>query len=385
MSEIDSLVYICTGWIPSRQANGLQTINMCSAFAKLGLRLTLYYIPSPHFKDDPLDYYHVKTPLTLKPLVRAVLPMRKSFTLEKWSSLPSFAHAFIWSGFVAHRAAQSKADLYFVRDAMLAWWLGRRGLPTVLEIHELKGREQIFIRKAAQYDSVKLVVAVTEHLRADLAKQFEIPFEKTLALHDGVELDGTRCSTTKKEARQQLGLPLDKPLVVYTGQLSAEKGVDVLVRAAPLLKGIHVFIVGHEPDWLRQLLRGSQARNVTFVGFRSHSDALLFQRAADVLVLPHSMKYVHSAYYTSPLKLFEYMAAGVPIVASDLPSNREVIRHGQNGWLVEPDNPGALAQAIHRLLEDRDEAEELAKQATHDVQRYTWERRAGEILMRSSH
>jgi glycosyltransferase involved in cell wall biosynthesis len=124
---------------------------------------------------------------------------------------------------------------------------------------------------------------------------------------------------------------------------------------------------------------------VTFVGFRSHSDALLFQRAADVLVLPHSMKYVHSAYYTSPLKLFEYMAAGVPIVASDLPSNREVIRHGQNGWLVEPDNPGALAQAIHRLLEDRDEAEELAKQATHDVQRYTWERRAGEILMRSSH
>jgi len=384
MSEIGSLVYICNGWIPSHQANGLQTVNMCSAFAKLGLRTTLYYIPSPHIRDDPLQYYHVKTPLIVKPLPRAVFPIRKNFTLEKWTSLPSFFHAFIWSGFVTHLVSQIKADLYFVRSPILAWWLGRRRLTTVLEIHDIKGKEQIFIRKASHQASVKLVLAVTEHLRADLAKQLHVPSDKLLTLHDGVELDTFSCSITKKKARQRLGLPLDKPMVVYTGQLSTEKGVDTLVRAAPMLKGIHVFIVGHVPEWLHRALRETKANNVTLVGFRSHSDALLFQKAADVLVLPHSMKFLHSAYYTSPLKLFEYMAAGVPIVASDLPSHREVIRHGENGWLVKPDNPGALAQGIHSLLENNAVAQRLAKQATRDVQSYTWEQRASEILTRLS-
>ncbi len=117
---------------------------------------------------------------------------------------------------------------------MIAWWLGRRGLPTVLEIHEMpKGHERIFIRWASQQTSVKLVLAVTEHLRADLESQVHVPSDKLLTLHDGVELDTLSCSMTKKEARQRLGLPLDKPLVVYTGKLSGEKGVDSSSKSSP--------------------------------------------------------------------------------------------------------------------------------------------------------
>lgn len=386
MGEIGSLVYICNGWIPSHQANGLQTINMCNAFAKLGLRTTLYYIPSPHIRDDPLQYYRVKTPLIVKPLPRAVFPIRKSFTLEKWTSLPSFFHAFVWSGFVTHLVSQLKADLYFVRSPLLAWWLGRRGLSTVLEIHDLKGKEQTFIRKASHQSSVKLVLAVTEHLRADLANHLDVPCDKLLALHDGVELDTFSSSITKQSARQQLGLPLDKPLVVYTGQLSTEKGVDVLAKAAPMLNGIGILIVGAAPpekERLQRLIQETNGHNVKLTGYKPHSDAILFQKAADVLVLPHSMKFAHSKYYTSPLKLFEYMAAGVPIVASHLPSTCEVLQHGKNAWLVKPDDPSALAQGIQWLLENRDVAEKLAQQATKDVQNRTWERRASEIVMRA--
>ncbi|MGH8546875.1 MAG: hypothetical protein ACREX3_25330, partial [Gammaproteobacteria bacterium] len=79
-----SVVVLRAGWLPTRQANGLQTIAMCNAFAKLGLRITLYYIPSPFTKDDPLQDCGADTSLTLKPLPRAVLPINKSFKLEKW-------------------------------------------------------------------------------------------------------------------------------------------------------------------------------------------------------------------------------------------------------------------------------------------------------------
>lgn len=382
-----SVVILRTGWLPTRQANGLQTISMGHAFARLGFQTTLYYIPSPHVKNDPLHFDQSKPQITLKPLPRAVLPINKAFKLEKVRSFPAFVHAFVWSGIVSHLMSRSEGDLFFVREPMIAWWLGRRGLPTALEIHEMpQGKERIFIRWAAQQSSVKLVLAVTEHLRSDLEGQLHVAAAKLFTLHDGVDLEALGCSITKREARQRLGLPLDKPLVVYTGKLSGEKGVDTLIQAAPVLSDVGFVIVGGESaenEALRRTLQRMNGKiNVTLTGFRSHSDALLFQKAADVLALPHSMKFVHSKFHTSPLKLFEYMAAGVPIVASDLPSHREVIRHGQNAWLVKPDDPNALAQGIHTILEDRALAQRLAKQATRDVQGYTWEQRASEILRR---
>jgi glycosyltransferase involved in cell wall biosynthesis len=379
-----SVAILRAGWLPTRQANGLQTISMGNAFAELGLRTTLYYIPSPFAKDDPLRFHAADTPLALKTLPRAVLPIRKSFKLEQWKSFPSFFHAFIWSGFVTYLASRSKADFYFVREPMIAWWLGQRGLPTVLEIHDIpNGIERIFIRKASHQSSVKLVLAVTEHLRADLARQLGVPAEKLLTLHDGIDFDTSSCSITNGNARRKLGLPLDKPLVVYTGKLDTEKGVEVLARAAPMLNDIHIVIVGDGPladGRLQRLVRDVNATNVTLVGFKSHSDVLVFQKAADVLVLPHSMKYLHSAYYTSPLKLFEYMAAGVPIVATKLPATNEVLRHGENGWLVRPDSPSALAEGIRHVLANGCLASALAQQATQDAKLYSWERRATRIV-----
>jgi glycosyltransferase involved in cell wall biosynthesis len=84
--------------------------------------------------------------------------------------------------------------------------------------------------------------------------------------------------------------------------------------------------------------------------------------------------------FTSPLKLFDYMAAGVAIVASDLPALREVLRHGENALLARPDDPDAFAEAVRRLLTDRELASRLGRQARADVHRYSWEARADALL-----
>ena len=78
----------------------------------------------------------------------------------------------------------------------------------------------------------------------------------------------------------------------------------------------------------------------------------------------------------------EYMAAGVPIVSSDLPSIREVLQHDKNAWLVSPENPESLWQGIVALLKDRDRATRLAKSARKKVAQYTWSKRARGILER---
>jgi glycosyltransferase involved in cell wall biosynthesis len=84
--------------------------------------------------------------------------------------------------------------------------------------------------------------------------------------------------------------------------------------------------------------------------------------------------------HTSPLKAFEAMAAGRPIVASDLPSSREVLRHGENAWLVAPDDAGALADGITRLLADDALSERIARTAFVDSVAYSWDARARRLL-----
>jgi glycosyltransferase involved in cell wall biosynthesis len=84
--------------------------------------------------------------------------------------------------------------------------------------------------------------------------------------------------------------------------------------------------------------------------------------------------------FTSPLKLFDYMAAGVPIVASDLPSLREVLRDGENALLANAGDADAFAAAVRRLLADRSLADRLGRQALIDVQQYSWDARARALL-----
>jgi glycosyltransferase involved in cell wall biosynthesis len=386
-----SVVVLRAGWLPTRQANGIQTVRMCEAFAALGLRVSLYYLPQPKIRGDIIDYYNIKMPIDLKRLPNAVLPLRKQFRLNNgWSGIPSFIHAFFWSGFVVQLARRKNALFYFVREPMLAWWLGVCNLPTVFEIHHdysIGGIENPFLRSACRQSSIKSVVAVTEHMRNDLVSFFGVPREKTLTLPNGVDLQRFSNGCTREVARQQLGLAQEVPVVVYAGQLYEEKGVDFLVRAAALLNNVSVVIVGGdaaEKNRLHQLKQEIGAHNVVLIDHVTPAKVSLYLTAASVLVLPHSAKVTESAKYTCPLKLFEYMAAGVPVVASDLPSIREVVRHGENAWLVNPDDAHALAQGIHSILDDNATAQRLAHQATRDVQNYTWERRASEILSRVS-
>jgi len=114
---------------------------------------------------------------------------------------------------------------------------------------------------------------------------------------------------------------------------------------------------------------------VRFTGQLPPADVPAQLRAASILVLPNTPSAI-SERYTSPLKLFEYMALGRPIIASDLPAIREVLTDGETAILVAPGNPAALAAAITRLVAEPVLAARLASAAHALSAQYTWDRRA---------
>jgi glycosyltransferase involved in cell wall biosynthesis len=156
----------------------------------------------------------------------------------------------------------------------------------------------------------------------------------------------------------------------------------VFAGAVAQVEGLRGLLVGGRQDdveRMRRTVKENDWRNIEVVGHVSPSEVPFYQVAADILVLPNSAQAEISRSYTSPLKLFEYMAAERPIIASDLPSLREVLNE-DNALLVTPDDANALAAALRQLLADPALGQRLAHHARRDVEAYSWRARAEQIL-----
>jgi glycosyltransferase involved in cell wall biosynthesis len=169
--------------------------------------------------------------------------------------------------------------------------------------------------------------------------------------------------------------------VAYAGHLYAWKGVDVLLEALARVPDAHGLVVGgHERETDLARLRALATRlriddRVTFTGHLLPSAVAGRLARADVLALPNPASAI-STHSTSPLKLFEYMAAGKAIIASDLPAIREVLTDEVNALLVTPGDAEALAAAIRRLANDAVLRRRLGERAQSAVAEYSWDRRA---------
>ncbi len=222
------------------------------------------------------------------------------------------------------------------------------------------------------------VVALTTGLKKDI-EALSVT-RKIIVASDGVDL-----SLFNEErglsVQKAFDLPLQKKIVLYTGHLYSWKGVDTLASAAKFFDDtvLFVFIGGTAIDTEMFKKKYSGIKNIVITGQREHSEIPSYLKSADVLVLPNSGKEAISRLYTSPIKMFEYMASGKPIVASDLPSLREVL-NSNNSVLFPSHDETALADAIKKVLHDPLLASNISKKAFMDVQEYIWEKRAKSIL-----
>ena len=172
------------------------------------------------------------------------------------------------------------------------------------------------------------------------------------------------------DVRAELGIPATAPVVGTVCQLRPEKALDVLVSAAAILRPRHpelrVLIAGDggEKDRLQELVgQNGLERNVLFLGTRTDVPDVL--AAIDVAVCC-------SHFEGTPLSVMEYMAAGKPVVASEVGGLPELIEDGVHGLLVDPGSATGLAGAIARVLADPDERAEMGRRA-HERQRREFE------------
>lgn len=383
------LIYVANNRLPSEKANGLQIAHMCEALAENGCAVTLVTPrrrPARALRKAPdiWTYYGVEPSFEFKRLPCLDLIERVA---PRWQMAPFLLQTLTFLLSVWWWLLRRRADILYTRDeyagALLAASRPRTRL--IYEPHQVRqswlGRRiQAWVARRAA-----LVVPITAHLGATMR---DLGATRVLVAHDGIRQARFDAVPDQEQARAKLGWPADAFVVGWVGRLTMlglDKGVGLLVDALSRLDGVTLALVGGPDEMvaaLRERWRAANQPDERFLaaGQVPPGEVPLYLSACDVCAMPHPWT-EQFAYYTSPIKLFEYMAAGRAVVASDLPAFAEVLTHEDTALLVRPGDADALAQAIERLRVDSVLRASLGRRAR-DIafSRYTWTKRAQSIL-----
>lgn len=375
------IVYPANTILPTPRANTIQILNTARELAAQGNEVHLVAKKTGASQEEIRDFYGIESvPSFLMHLVPAPRIFRsakghESLVLKKTFQL------------LTHFRAERK--LLFTRDPLFASILLKfRKLfrfRLIYEAHTLffltaketympiawseRKEQRLFQRERHIFKHADALIFITDSLFKLARQHFEF-HQPCRVLHDGANIPLRLSSAGKKEG------------ICYSGQLYLWKGMINLLKAMNLVDDVlHIYGGGYSTvqDDLAEMNNVIRefglSTKINFHGFKPPSEipAHIASHSVGVVPLPANIIANHC---NSPLKLFDYMANGLAVVASDLLTIREVIEHGKNGHLVEPDDPGSLAEGINKILKDEEYRSKLTQEAFRTVQNFSWEHRA---------
>ena len=370
------LFLIFHGRFPSEKAASLFVAKNAEAFADKNIKVILI-VPRRigRKKESPYSYYHVKNNFRV-----VYLPVIDFYFIPFWRVLSfwfSFASFSVGCFFYLLLKA-SRPDIIYSNESLPLFLASFIFPNTFYEMHDFPESKlapfSFFIRR------MKWVLAHNMWKAERVKNIFKVAEEKILCEQNAEDIEEFDTPVSKEEAREELGLPKDKKIAVYTGHLYGWKGTDTLAEATGNLGNdyLTIFVGGTKEDIAKFKNDYGANKNILIAGFRPHSEISLWQKAADVLVLPNTAKEDISKYYTSPMKIFGYAASRRPIVASRIPSIMELVGE-KSAFLVNPDDPEALARGIEFAALNKEESISRSDVAYEWVKDHTWEKRAGRV------
>ncbi len=391
---MSKLLYISLMRLPTEKAHGGQIMQNCEAFAEAGCQVTLWVARRWNTRamrqiGDPYDWYGVQPCFRIRRV--PCIDLFPLFPAESAASRIAFyVQALSYALVCALLLLVARADIYYSRDeilvCLLGWLKPQRKVAYEAHLYPPAGRAAKLQRRATS--SAGSVIAITEPLRRDLVAQRRASPQRCITAHDGIRRANFLDLLPRHAARQAIGWDEDALIIGYVGRLQMigqDKGVASLVEALATVPGAHLALVGG-PKAMAEALRarwlglGLPREHFLYAGQVPPAAVPKYLRAFDICAMPHPAT-AQFANYTSPLKLFEYMAAGRAIIASDLASWADVLLHEETSLLLPPGDTAAWSKAITRLRDAPQLRERLGAAArAKALAEYTWDARAERIL-----
>ncbi len=373
------LIYIANIRFPTEKAHGLQTAKTCEAFSKQDVSIELF-VPwrfnTIHI--DPFEFYGITYPFIVRRIFSIDLFYLVLIYLESifWIQVATFSISVL----IRLIFSRNKRNIViYGRDEFTLALLSLFGFKVFYESHT--GSRNLFVRILKR--KARGFICISKGL-ADFYQAHGYSTDKICVSPDGVDIGMFENIVGKKEAmRDELCLPANTKIITYSGSIAlySWKGVDVFLDATHFLTegDMRFMIVGGSISDIHKLRQKYTDDRILFMGRVSPHEVPKYLVASDVLVLPNKTGDIISEKFTSPMKLFEYMASGVPIVASDVPSIAEIL-DTTNANIFKANDSQSLADAVLRFVHNRSNSQRISSRAIEDVKIYTWDKRAENLL-----
>lgn len=369
------ILYVFPEPLPLPKARAIQVVRTVAALADQGVLVDLAYVPVAGM-ESPFAHYGLLHPpgVRLVPLSRGLPGVLGRLRVN---SNKFFQYRLLHWLKQAEQVAELP-DFIFARHVKLACGLCKKlpDIPLVYEAHELfadtapqKKAKALAIQERYVLEHAAGLISISSALATQLCQRYGV-VRNIVLIPSAADIPLIESEKDWADANNH---------IVYAGSFFEWKGVDDLLAAAEFLPGCTINIIGGDADGIERLTARQPAcgARINFLGSLPHADALKAIAQGCVAVLPNRAGSVSE--FTSPLKLFEYMAAGCAIVSSNLPVFREVLKEGEVAWF-EPGNPHSLAAAIQGLLSDRDAAQRQGNWLRIRAEDYSWDARASAII-----
>lgn len=364
------IVYISRSIIPSRTANSINVVKMCSTFASLGHEVTLL---APWTKkleeknvDNIFEYYGIKNNFELKKL---------------YSPNIKFFKKKIYSIRCLKEIQKINPDFVYGRNDMFAFYLTQKNnFFTLFEQHEPfreNNFEHFMFRKFLKLKKERIkLITISNKLREMYCEKYSLEKKSILVTQSATDLfDNKKLPDIK---------PLENKINIgYIGSLFKGRGIEIIIELAKSFDNINFHIIGGKEEDIKYWKKKSNnLTNLNYYGFINPKETYKYRNMCDILLAPYQDNKAgnRNSEYMSPIKIFEYMASGKAIICSDMPAIRESINEN-HAILVKDNSIREWTKCLGDLINNKEKIEKISQNAyDYCKENFTYEARCKKIL-----
>jgi glycosyltransferase involved in cell wall biosynthesis len=362
---VDKITYFSDAAIPSRMADSVGIMNQCAAFASAGVDTHLTAAKTPWIRiknsGDIYRYYGVE----------------KNFKISRFLIGPHRTGIRFNFDRKAIKLYKDRGGTLFTRNLISAFD-EIKDLKIIYELHHPPVTPMP--QEILCSEKILKIICITKGLADWTIKNFggELA-KKIVVIPDAVniKLFENQNHSVEKHKNFRVG---------YTGALYNGRGIEIIIALAEEFSGAEFIIAGGRPREIEYWKKQSRSGNINFLGYIPPADIPQLLKSFDCLLMPYQKNCMLlnnetcTAEFASPLKMFEYMASGRPIISSDLPVLQEIIKPGENAIVVVSEDIKQWIAALKELMAKPEFGKQLAQNALEKVKNYTWGKRAARIL-----
>jgi len=370
------IYYIAHCRFPSERAHAVQIAKMVEAMRLLGADVELV-VPKRKNKitKTAKDFYGLKTeiPVHYVKVFDLYRFGRVGYLLSGISFIISYLLFF-------HSRKSERFSLYTIdMDQFSFIGVSFLGVPFTMEVHDAKKYGWFFNR---MFVRAQKILTINNIIKKELVENFKLPPEKILVHPNGIDIELFSQEVDKGAWRTRWNIELDKPLILYVGKCYDWKGLDIFDEALKALPDANFAFVGCTKEEVEKVTgKKSDYHNALYFGQQPYADMPKWMKSADILLVIGTKKNEYSYLHTSPMKLFEYLPTGVPILAVGTPAVKDQVTESEV-FFYEPDDAKSFISQIRKILDDKTLAQKVAVNAKISAQKFSWMVRARSVLSR---